>query len=222
MKISRIKIIRIRSMFRRLIFPTLAAMLLGVFSSAHAQNSVTPTGATVGVAAPGFTLVDTYGKSHKLSDFAGKHVVLEWLNHDCPFVRKHYNSGNIQSLQKKYTEMGVVWLSIVSSAEGKQGHFPPDVANNLTTEKGASPTAVLIDADGSVGHMYEARTTPHMFVINPQGTLIYIGAIDDIRSTDAADIAKATNYVDQALTSSMKGEPVSVTTTQPYGCSVKY
>jgi hypothetical protein len=209
-------------MFHRLILPTLAAILLGAFSSAHAQNSVTPTGATVGAAAPNFTLVDTYGKSHKLSDFAGNYVVLEWLNHGCPFVRKHYNSGNMQALQKKYTEMGVVWLSIVSSAEGKQGHFPPDAANALTAEKGAAPTAVLIDADGTVGHLYEARTTPHMFVINPQGTLVYIGAIDNRKSTDVADIEGATNYVDQALTSSMNGEPVSVTTTQPYGCSVKY
>jgi hypothetical protein len=199
-----------------------ALLGLGLFSSAHAQNPVTPSGVTVGAAAPNFTLVDTYGKSHNLSDFAGKYVVLEWLNHGCPFVGKHYKSGNMQALQKKYTEMGVIWLSIVSSAEGKEGNFPPDAANALTAEKGASPTAVLIDANGTVGHRYEARTTPHMFVINPEGKLIYIGAIDNRRSTDVADIPGATNYVDQALTSAMKGEPVSVTTTQPYGCSVKY
>jgi len=172
--------------------------------------------------APDFTLVDTHGMEHKLSDSRGKFIVLEWLNHECPFVQKHYNSGNMQNLQKKYTGKDVVWYSIVSSAEGKQGYYPPEEANELTTEKGAAPTAVLIDAGGEVGRLYGARTTPHMFIINPEGTLIYNGAIDDTRSTDVEDIKTATNYVSAALDEAMSGQAVSVATSQPYGCAVKY
>lgn len=173
-------------------------------------------------AAPGFTLVDTYGKTHNLSDYSGKYVVLEWLNHGCPFVKKHYNSNNMQSLQKKWTGKDVVWLSIVSSAPGKQGNFPPEEANELTAAKGAAPTAVLIDEDGAVGKLYSARTTPHMFVISPQGEKLYDGAIDDRKSTDVEDIEGAVNFVDQGLTEAMSGKPVSIRSMQPYGCSVKY
>lgn len=172
--------------------------------------------------APDFTLVDSYGKEHKLSDLRGKFVVLEWLNHGCPFVKKHYDSKNMQNLQKQYTGKGVVWLSIISSAPGKQGYSTGDEANQTVKEMGAAPTAVLFDSDGTVGKAYSARTTPHMFVINPEGTLLYNGAIDDIRSTEVDDVAKAKNYVAAALDEAMAGKPVTVGSTQPYGCGVKY
>jgi hypothetical protein len=148
--------------------------------------------------------------------------VLEWLNHGCPFVKKHYSSGNMQSLQKKYGEKGVVWLSVVSSAPGKQGYNLPDDANALSTEMKAAPAAVLLDPTGEVGKLYDARTTPHMFVINPEGVIIYNGAIDDKRSTDVEDISTSKNYVAAALDEAMSGKPVTVAATQPYGCSVKY
>jgi peroxiredoxin len=178
--------------------------------------------ATVGQPAPGFTLTDTNGKEHNLSDFKGKHVVLEWINHDCPFVKKHYNEGHMQQLQKDYTGKGVVWLSICSSAEGKQGHYSPDKWNAVTAEKGAKPTAVLLDADGTVGKAYAAKTTPHMYVIDPEGILIYAGAIDSVRSTNPGDIEGAENYVRSALDSALAGNKVATPSTPPYGCSVKY
>jgi peroxiredoxin len=178
--------------------------------------------AIVGQPAPAFTLTDTNGTQRSLGDFQGKLVVLEWFNHDCPFVRKHYGSGNMQKLQKKYTDQGVVWLSINSSAPGKQGNYPPDKANELTQQKHASPTAVLLDPDGTVGKAYGAKTTPHMFVIDQNGTLIYAGGIDDKPSTDQADIGSARYHVDVALTEALSGKPVTVATSTPYGCSVKY
>ena len=177
---------------------------------------------TVSGPAPDFTLTDTNGRTHTLSQYRGKFVVLEWLNFDCPYVRKHYNSNTMQALQKKYAEKGVVWLSIVSSAPGKQGHFPNDKANELTKEKGAAPSAVLIDESGTVGRMYDARTTPHMFVINPQGSLVYMGGIDDKPTARPSDLEGARPHVDMALQEAMAGKPVSVPTSQPYGCSVKY
>jgi peroxiredoxin len=176
----------------------------------------------VGQPAPEFTLTDSNGQSHNLSDFKGKFVVLEWLNHGCPFVQKHYDGGNMQGLQKEYTGKDVVWLSIVSSAPGKQGHMTPEETNKAKEEKGASPTAVLIDEDGTVGKLYDAKVTPELFVINPEGTLIYAGAIDDKKSTDAADVAGAKNYVKQALDEALAGSPVSEPTSTAYGCSVKY
>lgn len=176
----------------------------------------------IGQAAPEFTAADTYGKTHALSQYRGKWVVLEWLNHGCPFVKKHYNNNVMQAVQKKYAAKGVVWLSIVSSAPGKQGHYSNEEANELTKEKGAAPTAVLIDEKGIVGGIYGARTTPHMFVINPQGTLVYMGGIDDKPNTRASDFKDARPHVDMALQEAMAGKPVSVPTSQPYGCSVKY
>jgi peroxiredoxin len=178
--------------------------------------------AEVGKPAPAFTLKDTKGTSHNLADFKGKTVVLEWINHDCPFVVKHYSGGNIQSLQKEYTGKGVVWLSIASSAPGKQGHLSPEAWNKITAEKGASPTAVLLDEDGKVGKLYNAKTTPQIAIINAEGLLVYAGAIDSIKSTNAADVAKATNYVKAALDEVLAGKPVSTASTEPYGCSVKY
>jgi peroxiredoxin len=173
-------------------------------------------------AAPNFTLTDTNGQKHSLADYKGKFVVLEWFNPGCPFVKKHYNSGNMPKLQKQYTAKGVVWLSIDSSAPGKQGSYTPQGFNQFMAAKGAAPTAVLIDRQGKVGHLYGAQTTPQMFVINPQGALIYQGAIDDIPGADIADLKTAKNYVSAALDAAMNGKPVAVSTTKSYGCSVKY
>lgn len=175
-----------------------------------------------GGAAPEFTLADTKGVSHKLSDFKGKYVVLEWVNHGCPFVVKHYRGGNMQSLQKAQTAEGVIWLSICSSAEGKQGHMSSEDWNKKVEETGSAPTAVLIDEDGSVGKMYGAKVTPHMYVIDPEGLLIYQGAIDSIKSTNAEDVADAKNYVVEALSQHKAGQEIAVPQTQAYGCGVKY
>jgi len=178
--------------------------------------------AMVGQPAPDFTLVDSNGATHSLADLKGKMVVLEWVNFECPFVGKHYGSGNMQKLQKAYTGKGVVWLSINSSAAGKQGHFAPDKINALMKEKGAAPTAYLIDTDGAVGRAYGAKTTPHMFVVDPGGTIVYAGGIDDTPSTDQADVPKARNFVSAALDEALAGKPVTTASSTPYGCSVKY
>lgn len=181
-----------------------------------------PAAAEIGKTAPAFTLTDTTGKTRSLSDYSGKYVVLEWTNRDCPFVQKHYNSGNMQKTQKWATDKGVIWLSIVSSAEGKQGFMAGDDANKFMKEKGFHNTAMLLDSDGKVGKAYGARTTPHMFVIDPKGNLIYMGGIDDKATPNPEDIKTAKNYVIAALEESMAGKEVSVPTSRPYGCSVKY
>ena len=181
-----------------------------------------PAKPEIGKAAPGFTLKDTAGNTHSLSDFRGKYVVLEWLNYDCPFVKKHYGSGNMPALQEKYTDEGVVWLSIASSAPGKQGHFAPAEMDRRTAQAGGKQTAVLLDGAGTVGRAYNAKTTPHMFVIDPQGTLVYMGGIDDVPTANPADLERATNLVAAALDQSMAGERVARPVSQPYGCSVKY
>jgi peroxiredoxin len=178
--------------------------------------------AEIGKAAPDFTLPDSLGKNHTLSDYAGKIVVLEWLNHGCPFVVKHYDSGNMQKLQKMAKEKDVVWFSIISSAPGKQGYSTPEQASETAKEKNAMPRAVLLDPEGTVGKLYDAKTTPHMYIINKEGLLVYNGGIDDIRSTNVDDIAKAKNYVLSALEELLAGNEVSVKTSRPYGCSVKY
>jgi peroxiredoxin len=175
-----------------------------------------------GKAAPEFTLTDTNGKEHKLRDYKGKFVVLEWFNQGCPFVKKHYDSGNMQKLQRDYTEKGVVWLSICSSAPGKQGNCSATEHNTVFKEKKASPTAILIDEDGKVGRLYAAKTTPDMFVINPKGVLIYSGAIDDKRDTDPSSVASARNFVREVLEEAMSGKKITVEPTASYGCSVKY
>jgi peroxiredoxin len=176
----------------------------------------------VGEPAPDFTLPGSDGKTYALSAYKGKYVVLEWTNHECPFVKKHYQSGNMQSHQKELTGKGVVWLSIVSSAPGKQGHVDAAQAVELTRSRGAAATAVLLDPKGEVGRKYEAKTTPHMFIVAPDGKLIYMGGIDSIPSSDTDDIAKATPYIKLALSEAMGGKPVSNPSTKPYGCSVKY
>lgn len=177
---------------------------------------------SIGETAPDFTLPDSNGNTRSLSDYRGKIVVLEWLNHGCPFVQKHYNSGNMQKLQKAYTSKGIIWFSVISSAPGKQGYMTPEEATKAVQQKKAAPTAVLLDPEGTVGKLYGAKTTPHMFIIDSDGVLVYNGGIDDIRSTNPADIDKARNYVQMALDELLSGKEVTVKTSQPYGCSVKY
>ena len=179
-------------------------------------------GVEVGKPAPDFSLPDTNGQNHQLSQYKGKWVVLEWYNPDCPFVRKHYGSGNMQALQKEFTGKGVVWLSIDSSAPGQEGNYPADKLNEIASGQGVARTALLLDPAGKVGHSYGAKTTPNMYIINPEGKLVYEGAIDSKPTTAVADLKTATNYVKVALDNSMTGKSVSQTVTRPYGCSVKY
>ena len=176
----------------------------------------------IGAPAPAFTAVDSNGKSHALADFKGKTVVLEWTNDGCPYVKKHYGAGNMQKLQQEITKAGGVWLSIISSAPGKQGYVDGAGANKLTASRGAAPSAVLLDPTGVVGKAYEAKTTPHMFVIDNTGVLRYMGAIDDQPSTDASTIESARNYVREAFNAVAAGRKVAETATDSYGCSVKY
>ena len=176
----------------------------------------------IGSKAPDFSVTDTNGKTETLSQYKGKYIVLEWTNPDCPFVHKHYDSGNMQKLQKEFTGKGVIWLSINSSADGRQGNYTPDEWNKIVKDRNAAPTAVLLDKGGVVGKAYEAKTTPHMFIINPDGNLIYEGGIDNIKSPNPADIPKATNYVQTALDEAMAGKPVTTSVSQPYGCGIKY
>jgi peroxiredoxin len=178
----------------------------------------------IGKAAPDFKLTGDDGKAHRLADYKGKTVVLEWVNEGCPFVKKHYtDSKNMQGLQKKYTAKGVVWLSIASSAEGREGHWAgPAEAAGFRKAKGSAATAILLDPEGSVGQAYGAKTTPHMYIVGKDGKLAYQGAIDSIASASAKDIPKATNWVAQALDELAAGKEVSVPQTRSYGCSVKY
>jgi peroxiredoxin len=176
----------------------------------------------IGKPAPDFTLQDLDGQEHKLSDLKGKTVVLEWVNYGCPFVKKHYESKNMQNLQKEATADGVVWLAICSSAPGKQGNETPETAKTKTKEVGSNATAYLVDADGTVGKLYGAKTTPEMFIIDKDGNLVYMGAIDDKPNPSPDSIEGAVNYVKAALADIKAGKPVATTTTKPYGCSVKY
>lgn len=191
-----------------------ACAVLALIASAFAVK--------VGDPAPGFTAVDSNGKQQHLSDYKGKFVVLEWHNQGCPYTKKHYESGNMQRLQKEWTEKGVVWLTVISSAQGMQGFVTPSQENDYVKTMKAAPTAVLMDPGGSLGHLYSAKTTPHMFIVDPNGTLIYNGAIDDHPTSDQADIPNSKNYVSLALQQAMDGKPVTEAATRPYGCSVKY
>lgn len=178
--------------------------------------------AKVGAPAPDFNVTDANGKTHKLSDYKGKYVVLEWYNKDCPYVRKHYDSKNMQNIQSEMTSKGIVWLSVISSAKGKQGYMPAaDVVKNGTKEA-SKATAILVDENGKMGKAYGAKTTPHMYLIDPQGVLRYNGAIDNNDSADPATIASAENYIIRAVASAEKGEKIAKETSKPYGCSVKY
>ena len=194
-------------------------LLLGIVTafSLSAYASV-----NVGQPAPDFTGVDSNGNQHTLSQYQGKTVVLEWTNHDCPYVKKHYNSGNMQKLQKQATTDGVVWLSIISSRPGKQGHVSGGKANDLTRSRNAAPTAVILDETSAIGRLYGAKTTPHMYIIDKTGQLVYMGGIDSIPSSDEADIAGAKNYVRAALDAMTAGKTIEDSITRPYGCSVKY
>ena len=178
--------------------------------------------AVPGQAAPALSLADVNGRTVNLADFRGKHVVVEWNNPNCPFVRKHYDSGNMQGLQKKLAAPDLVWLTVNSTANGHSDYMPPQALAGWLKKAGATPTAVLMDADGKAGRNYGARTTPHMYVIDPQGRVAYAGAIDDKRSANPADAKTARNYVTQAMSELRAGKPVSVASTVPYGCSVKY
>ena len=178
--------------------------------------------AVVGQPAPAFTAVDSNGKSHSLSDFRGKTVVLEWTNEHCPFVNKFYTGGDMQRLQADAKKQGVVWLTVNSGAEGKQGHVNGAAANAKMKRHGFNSTAYLLDHSGAVGKAYGARTTPHMFVINPAGTLVYAGGIDNMPTADPADIPRAQNFVTKALADLAAGKAVATATSRPYGCSVKY
>jgi hypothetical protein len=178
--------------------------------------------AKVGTAAPAFTIDATTGKHVSLADYKGQLVVLEWTNHDCPYVRKHYDSGNMQTLQKEATGQGVVWLTLISSSPGTQGFVTPGQADELTTTRKASPTAVLLDPTGTVGKMYGATNTPHMYVVDKSGLLVYAGAIDDRPTTRRSDVQGAQNYVREALQAVSTGQPVKTPVTRAYGCTVKY
>ena len=178
--------------------------------------------ARIGASAPAFKLTDSNGKAISLADFTGRTVVLEWTNHDCPYVRKHYGGNNMQMLQKKWTAQGAVWLTLISSAPGTEGYLSGEEANKLTLARGAAPSYVLLDPTGEVGRAYGAQTTPHMYVIKGDGTLAYMGGIDDKPTTRLEDLKTAKNFVDAALTELAQGKPVSITTARPYGCSVKY
>ncbi len=194
---------------------TIAALLLLLGGAAHATPKV-------GQAAPDFVGTDTQGRQHALADYRGQVVVLEWTNHDCPYVRKHYGAGNMQAQQREAADAGAVWLSVISSAPGKQGHVSAAEADRLTEQRGAAPAAVLLDPEGTIGRSYGARTTPHMYVIDRDGTLVYMGGIDSIPSSRTADIPEATQYVRVALGEVLNGGTVSEPVTRPYGCSVKY
>jgi len=177
---------------------------------------------SVGQDAPDFSLTDTAGKVVRLSDFRGRHVVLEWVNPGCPYVRKHYHSANMQATQKEVTAKGVVWLAINSTETGSPDYLEPKKLADWMTGQKAAPTRTLMDAEGSVGRAYGARTTPHLYIVNPQGKLVYAGGIDSIASSRADDIKSAVNYVKQGITQALAGQPLSHPTTRPYGCSIKY
>jgi peroxiredoxin len=194
-----------------------AAAAVAAAGGAAAQGS----GAAISQAAPNFSAVDADGRTRSLNQYRGKTVVLEWTNHDCPYVKKHY-SGAMQALQRDATRDGVVWLSIVSSAPGQQGHVTGAQAKQLTALRGAAPTAVLLDPSGQVGRLYAAKTTPHMFVINPQGRLVYAGGIDDVGTNKVEDLQRAKPLVRLALADVKAGRAVAIPASRPYGCAVKY
>jgi peroxiredoxin len=176
----------------------------------------------VGVPAPAFTSTDSKGQTETLVQYRGKYVVLEWHNQGCPYTRKHYVSGNMQGLQKEWTAKGVVWFTVISSAPGQQGYVTPSQENAYLAQMHAAPSAVLMDSEGKLGRLYSAKTTPQMIVIDPAGTVIYDGAIDDRPTPDPDDVRGANNYVSDALTEAMAGKPVATPFTRPYGCAVKY
>jgi peroxiredoxin len=195
----------------------LTALTCLASASLFAADSPAP-----GSAAPDFSVTDSKGKTQSVSQYKGKYVVLEWFNPECPFVKKHYGGGNMQKVQEEFTGKGVVWLSVDSSAAGKEGSLTPEQAEKKMTEWKMKSTALLLDPDGKAGQAYGAKNTPHMFVINPDGKVIYAGAIDSKATPNPADIPSSTNYVKAALDESMGGKTVTTPSSRPYGCSVKY
>jgi peroxiredoxin len=192
-----------------------AACMLAFGAAAH-------TAPSVGQPAPDFTLQDTSGKTVRLSDYRGRHVVLEWTNPGCPYVRKHYDSGNMPATQKEAVARGVVWLSINSTEKSSGDYREPAQLAAWQAERKSRPTALLMDEDGAAGKAYGARTTPHMYIVDPRGALVYTGGIDSIPSSNPDDIRKAVNYVRQGLAEALAGKPITASTTRPYGCSIKY
>ena len=207
---------------KRILIPAAVVAVAAAFLLVNFSTPMAAGDAKVGNAAPDFTLADTNGNSVTLSDYNGKYVVLEWINYDCPFVAKHYDAKNMQGLQDKYREQGVVWLAVNSSAEGKQGQFSNEEIHSRLKKHASTVDAYLLDGNGDVGRAYGATHTPHMYIINPEGTLIYMGAIDSINSANIADIPKADNYVVMALDAAFAGNEVPVEMTRAYGCTVKY
>ncbi|MGA2206246.1 MAG: redoxin domain-containing protein [Terracidiphilus sp.] len=198
-------------------------VLAGIAALVVALAPISATAqAVVGSPAPNFTAADSHGQTHTLSEYRGKYVVLEWHNRDCPYTHKHYASGNMEALQKEWRAKDVVWFTVISSAPGKQGYVTDAEENEYLQQMHADPTAVLMDPEGKLGRLYDAKTTPEMYVIDPQGKLIYEGAIDNRPTTEVSDIEGADNYLSDALTEAMAGKPVEHPYTRPYGCSVKY
>ena len=193
-------------------------LLIAVFAASAGVAGALPPGS----AAPEFKGVDSNGVTHNLSEYRGKYVVLEWANRGCPYEKKHYESGNMEQLQKQWTSKGVVWLSILSDPPGAQGYVTPAEENDYLKTMHASPTAALLDPTGAIGHLYDAKTTPHIFVIDPAGKIVYQGAIDNQPTPDPASLKGADNYVNDALNAAMAGKPVAVAVTKSYGCAVHY
>ncbi|HEY3781495.1 MAG TPA: redoxin domain-containing protein [Fimbriimonadaceae bacterium] len=198
------------------------ALLLAATATSAVVAFAQGTKAAIGAVSPNFTLSASNGKQISLESYRGKFVVLEWTNKDCPFVKKHYNSGNMQATQEKAKEMGAVWFTIISSAPNAQGYMSADQVNQYRTENKVKSVATLLDSQGTVGHMYNARTTPQIVIINPKGEVVYNGAIDDRPSPDPESLNGAKNYALAALKEAMSGQPVAVSTSRPYGCGIKY
>jgi alkyl hydroperoxide reductase subunit AhpC len=199
-----------------------ALMIAALLTSLATASVAAGPAPQIGQPAPDFTATDSKGNSVRLSQYRGKTVVLEWTNADCPYTRKHYTSGNMQGMQALAQKNGVVWLSVISSAPGKQGYVNGPAADTLTQSRGAVPSAVLLDPAGTVGRLYDAKTTPHMFVIDKNGTLQYMGGIDSIATADISDIAHAEPYLKEAMLAVVQGSPVAHPVSKPYGCSIKY
>jgi alkyl hydroperoxide reductase subunit AhpC len=215
---------RIRELARSGVLAGPRALMIAVLFTSMIGAVTVAAGAApqIGQPAPDFTGTDSKGNPVRLSQYRGKTVVLEWTNADCPFTRKHYTSGNMQGVQALAQKNGVIWLTVVSSAPGKQGYVNGPAADALTQSRGAVPTAVLLDPSGTLGRMYDAKTTPHMFVIDKNGALQYMGGIDSIATTDISDIPHAEPYLKEAMLAVAQGGPVAHPVTKPYGCSIKY
>lgn len=213
-------------MIRRRVVPLLALAALTTAATAFVgqfEAASLPVNPVVGKPAPAFTVIDTKGKTHSLADYRGKWVVLEWFNHDCPYTRKHYATNNMQALQREYGGKGVVWISVVSSAPGAQGYLvSPADADRAMIDRKAAPAFIVRDTAGTLGRLYAARTTPHLYVVDAEGVLRYAGAIDDKPSPSPSQVPGAHNYLKAALDAGLAGQPIAVGSTQPYGCDVKY